>query len=300
MSKKTGIEGGGVRGAGDSVESSIEKEKPEFERLRKIVFWSFYVSQGEPRLQFTILSNVVRMHPELIHDMRSWAAILKFSKDKTADTTQADASLEPEEMNWSVDQETLLKEPSGARLLRDVRRFVSGHLHPEGSLPETGTEEFTKEVLSETALRVADLFKTLLLAERKGEEEEALVFESLENCANELIYRDSDRLSVYSDLKKQTRDSSLSLEDRRFARRSVSMRKEIGVSIVCKYALSKDRHTATPRLAPEIQELLEAVGDYMRSHTTPWRKKRVYAKRSVEFILVTHEWKKATKEEISL
>lgn len=269
-------------------EGSAEKERPEFERLRKIVFWSFYASQGDPGVQKTVLSNVVRMHPDLIPSMEEWVKKFSFSPP----------GKDSEEKDWTIDKDLLLSEPSGARLLRDVSRFVVGHLHPEGSVPEADTSEFDEDIRKETARRVADLFSTALPAMLENKKP---VFESIEACADALLYRDSSLMMFYREMKKQAKDSSFSKEQRATARRRIAMRKEVGVSLVFKYALSEKRATAVPRLAPEVQAVFEAVGEHIRSHTRPWgRNKRVYASRPAEYIIVADEWKKATKENVEL
>lgn len=289
--------------AAEELSTAERREKPETERLRKIVLWSFFASQGDPELQRIFLSNVVRIHPELIDSMQAWANELKFEErleEKRVVGTETEDS--GSELTFSIDPRALELHPSGPKLIADVKRIVSGDSHPKGSVPKPDSPDFYPEVLAETSRRVADLFKTALPALYEGKEP---VYHSIENCTDRLVRRDTEWMVFYEDLEEQiVHDLELEPAQRAQMTQRIQARREfIGVSLLCKYGLSEKRVSAVPILAPEIQEVFEEVGKYVRSNRERYLAPVVSPggeSRPSDLRELLDYWKKETDEEIML
>ena len=256
--------------------SDIEKrEDPGTERLRKTVFWSFFVSQGDPALQRLVLSNVVRLHPEVISSIEQWGKELHFlfkpdvavkhddlKRLRAAETAFGVESPECQKLRrefmWTVDTDKFDKNTSAQLLMEDVKKFVKGRIHPKGTTSEPDSPEFHFNIRTETKLRVVDLLATILPARIENKPE---AFDSIEDFSLKLIEKDFQLMQSYAYFKSEEAKES----DEKRAHRILA-RESIGVSLICKYGLSAKRNEAVPRLSSDVQDVLENAGNYIRAN----------------------------------
>lgn len=274
-----------------------QNERPETKRLREIVLWSFFVSQGDPTLQKKLLSNVVRLHPELITNICDWARELNFKEQMIVKEDDRGVSADPQYvLGWHIDERALELDPSGKRLLADVRRFVLGVMHPEGSTSKEDSPFFYRDLLHETSLRVSDLMRTTERSEQTVEEK---YIDSLEECAHSLIQREVSLMNSYMGwqetlLKNSSTDKHMSDLHERLRRRIEVRRDFIGVSLLCKYALSDRRMFARPKLPPELMNVMQALGVYIRAHKDAFLTPQVNEKQSSLAKLIEY-WNRESK-----